>query len=154
MVDIDLPSQVWEPWIEPGQPKKLRRALAVSERAALEARRDELAPWVGGYHAAELDDVSLALIDMFTGFPSMAATGAEAGAAKIDAVARLLSEFPAWSIILVCDHIRTHGYVRDGKNERHWPPSDPELFGMVKEKIRHYVTAHDTAVALLKAKVA
>lgn len=151
IADIEIPRTIWSTWTEAGRDKKLRRPLSEAEHTALEKRRDELAPWVCGYHAEELDDVSLALIDLFSGFQSMTA---EVGAARVDSVARLLKDFPAWAIENVSTKIRLRGYTRDGKIERHWAPTDPEVVDLLKIEVALYGRSHDNAVALLTAEVA
>ena len=116
-------------------------------------RRNELEPWVIGYHEAELDEVALALLDMFGAFPSMRQSGDEA-AARIDSVRLLLKDEPAWSIIRVCERIRLRGYSgSDGKIERHWPPSDPEVAEAVRIQTSIYRDSFKSAVALLTAEV-
>lgn len=151
LTDVDMPLRLWDSWTQDGHPKKLRRELTADECAALTARRDELAPWVSGYHPeAEFDEVVLALIDMFTGFQSMSA---EAGAARVESVARLLRDFPLWVVEASCKRIRLRGYVRDDKIERHWPPSDPELVAMIKTELSLYERSYDSAVALLNGEV-
>lgn len=152
--DREIPDRAWEPWIrDDGTARVLRRALSPLERGAIQARRDELAPWVAGYHPTELDEVALALIDMLMGFPS-GAFSAEAGSGRVDSLAILLKKYPAWAIERVCQRIRTRGYVRDGKTERHWPPADPEICDMMDEEMRLYARTHGDMVKLLTAEVA
>lgn len=153
IADIEIPRKIWSSWIEAGQARKLRRPLTESEYTAVEKRRDELAPWVCGYHPEEMDDVALALIDLFTGMAS-ANTTAEAGSARVDSVAQLLMEFPAWAIEGMSRKVRTRGYVRDGKIERHWAPADPEIIDLVKAEVALYGPSYDNAVAMLTAEVA
>lgn len=116
------------------------------------ARRTEIEPWVQGYHEAELDEVALALLDMFGAFPSMRQGGEEA-AARVDSVRSLLTTYPAWAIVRVCDHIRIRGYVSDDKIERHWPPSDPEIVDAVITETKLYRDTYDSANKLLTATV-
>ena len=151
--DIKIPRRAWSAWKEDGKPRQLRGPLSADDRQALIVRKMELEPWIDGYHETELDEVALALLDMFSGFPSMRQAGDEA-AARVDSIRRLLVPHPAWAIMRACEKIRNIGYVdSEGRIERHWPPSDPEIISMVKAESRLYCETYDTAVALLEATV-
>jgi hypothetical protein len=132
--------------------RKLRRALTAEERGSLEARQAALEPWVVGYHESEVDEVALALTDMFGGFPSMRQNGEEA-AARTDSIRRILTSFPEWAITKVCTSIQTNGVWRDGKFDRQWAPSDSEIVAAVRAEVRLYADQHRSAVALLSAEV-
>jgi len=157
--DLLIPRSTWSSWIETGRERQLRRALTAEERAKLEARRAELAPWVGPYHDEELDDVALALVDMYHGFPSFQGQSLEAMAAKTESVGLLLRRegMPLWAIEKACARIRAKGFVkREGNRtftERHWPPSDAELVEEVRIERKLYGDAYDEAERLLAATV-
>jgi hypothetical protein len=126
--------------------------LADDERQALIARRNELAPWVEGYHESELDEVALALTDMFASFRSMRQTGNET-VAQVDATRRILTQFPCWAIEKACRSIQTNGVWRNEAFDRQWPPSDSEIVAAVRDESRLYADQHRSAVALLAATV-
>lgn len=153
--DIDLGRVLWTNLDVRGQPQNLRRELTAPERRLLELRRDELAPWVGGYlRVAEVDGVTAAIGRMFGGFPSFAARHDEMSAvARIDSLARLLDDHPLWAIEAACLSIRRSGYVVEGKTERHWAPADPEIVAKVRSEADAYRRPHASAVALLGAGV-
>jgi hypothetical protein len=152
LTDIEIPRSAWSTWREEGKSCQLRRALTSDEIAALETRRDELAPFVAPFAMSEIDKVSLALADMFNGFRSMRQSGDEA-VAIIESAVRLLAEFPAWAIEKACLSIRKNGVWRDGRFDRQWPPSDAELVGDVRKEVRFYSDQHRSAAALLDATV-
>lgn len=149
--DRDIPQRLWCHWQEAGQPRCLRRALTDDERAALEARAAELAPVLQGHGQHDLSRVRLALSDMIGGFAQRQDDATVS--AKVDSQQRLLAEFPLWAIDRVCRRIRSDGYLRDGKVERRWPPSDPELFMMVRDVVQVYQHQLRSAAALLAATV-
>lgn len=155
-VDVRMPNQLWSAWKETGKPRLLRRPLNDAERRLLELRRDELAPWVAGYHDAERADVIALIGEMFNSFPSMSAKNDKFAASYMDALSRKLQRFPKWAIEHVCVQIGIRGYTKktdEGRyvQERHWPPSDPELIDMIEAEVR--VVDHNfvSAVALLAA---
>jgi hypothetical protein len=153
LTDIEIPRSVWSTWREAGKPRQLRRALTSDEIRAIEARRDELAPFVGPFAGAEeTKRVSVALARMFGSFSQMRQTGEEA-AAVVMATRELLEEFPAWAIEKACMSIRTNGVWRDGKFDRVWPPSESEIVADVRKEVRLYGDQHRSAVALLGATV-
>jgi hypothetical protein len=153
LTDIEIPRSAWSTWRETGKPRQLRRPLTSAEISALEARRDELAPFVGPFDGAlESDRVSLALARMFGSFRSMRQTGDEA-VAVIMATRQLLEDFPVWAIEKSCKSIRMNGVWRDGKFDREWPPSDAELVDDIRKEARFYSDQHRSAVALLGATV-
>lgn len=150
--DVDIPRDVWSNWSPEAGARQLRRPLTPEEREALEARMREIAPVLHPYVPADLDHVSLAILDMFGGFTSMRQTGVEA-AGKMDSVRRLLQPFPAWAVVKVCGHIQANGVWREGKFDRRWPPNDSEIVAALREELRHYDRTHRSAVALLSATV-
>lgn len=152
LTDVDIPLSAWSNWHEDGKARQLRRALTAEERAALEARRDELAPAVAPHADRDADRVALALTDMFGGFPSMRRDDAGV-VARLDGARRMLPGFPAWAIEKACAAIQQNGVWRDGAFDRHWPPSDAEIVAEVRDKLRLYGDQHRSAVALLEATV-
>lgn len=150
--DLEIPDRVWSRWTPSDGPRQLRRALSAEERAAVERRRDELAPVVAPYAERDVDRVALALADMFGGFSSMRQTGDEV-VARIDGARRVLSPYPAWAIEKACAAIQSRGVFREGKFDRRWPPSDAEVGEVVREELRLYGDAHGRAIALLSATV-
>jgi hypothetical protein len=152
LTDIEIPLAAWSAWLPADGARQLRRPLTDPERTALVARRDELALAVAPYHPAELDDVSLSLIEMYGGFTSMR-QGEEDAAARVDSVGRMLAEYPGWAIKKACVAIRTNGVWRDGKFDRRWPPNDSEIIAEVRGHVRFYADQHRNAVALLAATV-
>lgn len=104
------------------------------------------------YFASETDSIVVALGDMLSGYPSARASEMEA-AARLDSLLRKLEAFPAWAIVKVCENIGRHGVWRDGKYDRQWPPSDPELIDAVGAQIRLYGDQHKSACDLLAAEV-
>jgi len=127
--------------------------LTPEERAALERRRDELAPWVAGYEGErERDCVALAVADMFGSFRSARHVNEDA-VGVIDSACRLLRDFPLWAIRKACDSIQQNGVWRNGAFDRQWPPSDPELIAEVRDKLRLYGDQYRSAVELLAAEV-
>lgn len=150
--DVDLPRQLWSSWQEDGKPRQLRRALTADERAALEGRRDELAPALEPFADRDVNRVALAVTDMFDGFPQMRSSE-EGAVARVDRVRHLLAGYPAWAIEKACRMIQQRGTWRDGKFDRRWPPSDAELVLEVKEQLRLYGDTHRIVVALLEATV-
>lgn len=157
--DVAIPLAAWSTWVETGKARQLRRALTEEERAKLVARRSALAPWVGPYHDEEVDDVALALVDMYHGFPGFQGQSLEAMAAKTESVGLLLRRegMPLWAIEKACERIRAKGFVkREGNRtftERHWPPSDAELVEEVRIERKLYGDAYDEAERLLAATV-
>lgn len=134
-------------------PRQLRRAITEDERAALEARRDELAPALAGYAGTvERNRVALALTEMFGGYTSMRQTDEDA-VGKVDSVMNLLREFPAWAIEKACRDIRRNGVWRDGKFDTRWPPNDSEIVAAVRDARRLIGDQYDSAVNLLAASV-
>lgn len=151
--DIEIPIAVWDSWIPAAGPRQIRRPLTEEERGVVERRRDELAPAVAPYHQErDLDQVALAVTDMFGGYTSMRQSDDEA-VAKLDSVRRVLAPFPAWAIEKACNAIQTNGVWRDGKFDRQWPPNDSEIVAAVREHLRLYGDQHQNAVALLSAEV-
>lgn len=157
VTDVDIPRAAWSTWKEDGKDRQLRRALTAEERAALEARRDELAPAVVPHASRDVDRVALALTDMFGGFPSMRQRDDASVVARLDGARRVMEEFPAWAIEKACATIQQNGIwrVQDGfgKFDRHWPPSDAEIVAEVWDKLRLYGDQHRSAVELLEAAV-
>jgi hypothetical protein len=131
----------------------LRRHLTADERGALEKRRDEVAPALESYSDRDVDRITLAMTDMFGGFPSLRMRDDNAVVGRVDAVRRILREFPAWAIIKACNKIQMNGVWRDGAFDRQWPPSDPEIVAAVREESRIYGDSYNSAVALLAASV-
>jgi hypothetical protein len=154
--DVELPRQLWSAWKERGHERTVVRALNEGERFDLQDRRNELEPWVVGFHDNERDDVIIALGKMFNAFPSMMGKSDIAVVSKTDQTARSLAPYPAWAIVKVCDRIKMQGYVRtEGERyvtERHWPPSDPEIVELVRLETKLYRDSYDSADALLNAK--
>jgi hypothetical protein len=151
ITDVDIPRSAWSTWTETGKRPMLRRALNDAERSALEARRDELEPAIEGYGERDVTRVALALTDMLGGFGSRQDDASVIG--RVDSLRRFVEPFPAWAIERVCRNVRSDGYLRDGKVERHWPPTDSELVHLIREAVAPYVDRHDAAVALLAAEV-
>lgn len=152
LTDVEIPSSIWNAWKEDGKDRQLRRALTPDERAALEARRDELAPMVEPFHRLDEPHVNIALADMFGSYRSMRQTGEEA-MQVVMATTRSLRDFPRWAIEKACRSIQQDGVLRDGKFDRNWPPNDAEIVHVVREKMRVYGDRHASAVALLEATV-
>jgi hypothetical protein len=151
--DVEIPNRAFSSWTEAGKPRQLRRPLTADERAALEDRRDELVPVVAPFLAGQQSDrVALALLDMYGAYTSMRG-GEDEAAARVDAVLRLLEEWPAWAIIKACNAIRRNGVWRNGKFDRQWPPSEPELVDAVRKEAALYRDTYDRCVALLTATV-
>jgi hypothetical protein len=149
-VDVALPRNIWSPWKPSSGPRALRRPLTAEERDALTVRRDELAPWLTGYHPTELDALALSLMDMFGSFPSLRhGTGEAAG--RVDAARRLLAPYPAWAIVKACQAIQSNGVFRDESFDRQWAPSDAELIAAVQHEMRLYISQYRSAIALLEA---
>lgn len=124
-----------------------------SEREALQVRFNELAPVVAGYGGRdEISRVGLALAEMFGAFRSMRQTGDNA-MAQITAAGSALDSFPAWAIEKACRSIQQNGVWRDGKFDRQWPPSDPEIVDAVRKEVKLYADSHRSAAALLSAEV-
>jgi len=152
LTDVEIPMAVWSAWRPANGERQIRRPLTDQERAALVARRDELAPAVAPYHPSELDHVALALLDMYGGFTSMR-QGEEDAAARVASIGRLLADYPGWAIKKACIAIRTNGVWREGKFDRRWPPNDSEIIAEVRGHVRMYADQHRNAVALLSATV-
>jgi hypothetical protein len=152
IADLEIPRNAWSNWIPDFGERMLRRALRQDERAALEHRRDELAPAVVPYQDRDTDRVALALAEMFGSIPSMRHTGDEM-VARVDGARRVLRPFPAWAIEKACATIQAKGVFRDGRYEKQWPPSDAEIADVVRDELRLYGDAYGSAVALLAAKV-
>lgn len=153
MTDVEIPNAVWSSWTPSSGPKQLRRALTDTERSHLKTRLKELEPAVRGHSDRDVNRVALALTDMFGGFPSMRQKDDEGIVARIDGVRRMLVEFPAWSIEKACRSIQQNGVWRDGKFDRHWPPSDAEIADEVRSATRLYSDQYRSAAALLSATV-
>jgi hypothetical protein len=151
--DVEIPQVVWSSWQEMGKRRQLRRALTAEERTALELRRDEIAPVLISCSDREMDRITLAISDMFGGFPSMHMRDDESVVGRVDAVRRLLARFPAWAIVKACTKIHMDGVWRNGAFDRQWPPSDAEIVDAVREAMRLYADTHRTMVALLEAEV-
>lgn len=121
------------------------------------ARRDELEPWVLGYHQTEEDDIISAVGDMVSSFPSTQGQSDAQAAANLGRLLRSLAPFPLWAIDRVCERIRRRGYtkIEGGRyvTERHWPPSDAEVIELVEQEIKIYQGTHATMAALLAAEV-
>jgi hypothetical protein len=126
--------------------------LTPEETKQLMVRRDELAPMVAPFDRSEQAKVVLALSDMFGGFTSMRQGGDEA-AARLGAVTRVLSEFPAWAIEKACRSIQANGVWRNGAFDRQWPPSDAEIAKEVRDQARLYADPHQSVTELLAAEV-
>lgn len=153
LTDIEIPKAVWSAWVPTAESRQLRRALMPAERSALEARRAELAPALEPFAGrTETNRVDLALVDMFGAFRSMRQTGADA-LAILEASRRSLTQFPCWAIEKACRSIQQNGVWRDGKFDRQWPPSDPEIIDAVRKEVRLYSDQHRNVVALLAATV-
>lgn len=159
MTDIDLPRHLWDPWRETGKPRCVRRSLTDTERRTLTARAAELEPWVIGYHPAEEDDVSAAIGELLSSFPSNAGHSDEQAVANIKRMMNSMAGQPKWAIERACDRIRVRGYTKATPGggqvtERHWPPSDSELLAAVEHETALYKRTHQTALELLAAPVA
>jgi hypothetical protein len=151
--DVEIPLSAWSAWKEHGKPQLLRRPLSYDERCALEQRRDDLAPAVAGYDRSELDRIALAVGDMYSGYPSLGSRGDQSVAGRIDALRRVLAEFPCWAIEKACQSIQTNGVWREGAFDRKWPPTDAEIVDAVRTEARLYTDSYQSAVALLAAEV-
>ena len=155
--DVTIPRMVLSAWKETGKPRCLRRALTATEREKVEERRDELEPWVVGYHEAETTDVHLAIAELYSAFPSMRAVNKTDAMSRCVAAAQTLAQFPMWAIERRCTKIRENGYIikRDGLyiTERHWPPSDPEIVEQVREEASLYADTYRNMTEMLMAEV-
>jgi hypothetical protein len=157
--DLIIPKSAWSTWKETGKPRKLRRGLTKDERDALVRRRNELQPWVVGFHESERDAVAFALSEMLMMFPGYSMQRGDEGAvAHVDLLMGKVADSPAWAIIKACEKIGTHGYTKttgigEYHTERHWPPSGPELFIVVEECTKMYRDQFDSATRLLEAEV-
>lgn len=151
-VDIEITRNAWSAWTEAGKPRQLRRPLTDGERSAVLRRANELAPVMAPYRPTETDRVTLALIEMLSGFRSVRGDEVDA-VATADNLRRVLAEYPAWAIENACQEIRRDGVWRDGRFDRQWPPSDPELIDAVRKVARLYGDQYQNAVALLAAEV-
>lgn len=100
----------------------------------------------------ETNRVMLALADMFSAFRSMRQTGEDA-VAIVQSTSRSLEDFPAWAIEKACKSIQQNGVWREGKFDRNWPPSDPEIVDAVRKEFKLYADSHRSAVMLLAASV-
>lgn len=152
LTDVEIPRSAWAAWIPSEGSRQLRRALTETERSALIARRDELAPAVLGFADFERNKVALALADMFGSFPSMRQSGSEV-MARLDAAQRVLEPYPLWAIRRACLSIQSNGVWREEKFDRQWPPSDAEIVASVRAEMRLFVNQYHSAVALLAATV-
>jgi hypothetical protein len=152
LTDVEIPRAAWSSWRESGKPRQLRRALTGEERTALLARRDELAPFTGPMHKSEQAAVVLALSDMFGSFPSMRSDG-ENAAGRLEAGLRVLAEYPGWAIQEASRKIQLHGVWREGKFDRHWPPSDAEIAQHVRAEYWMFRDTFESATKLLEASV-
>jgi hypothetical protein len=151
--DVEIPLAVWSAWTEAGKPRELRRQLTADERQALEQRRDELEPALAPYGDRDINRITLAVGDMFGGFPSLRLRDDNAVVGRVEAVRRLLAPFPAWAIVKAAAKIHSDGVWRDGAFDRQWPPSDPEIVHAVRQEARLYADTHKTMTALLEATV-
>lgn len=155
--DVEIPNRVWSSWIPRDDPRRLVRALTLGERAELEERRDELAPAlvslrdVVGFESV-VDEVVLAIMDMFGSYRSMRQTSVEA-MALAESTYRAMCAFPAWAVVKVCGSIQLNGVWRDGKFDRQWAPNDSEVAHAVRLEIAFYEQRHRETVALLSATV-
>lgn len=152
ITDLVIPNAVFSSWTETGKARQIRRALTIDERHLLENRRDEVAPALMPFSDKAVDPVVEALLDMYGGYRNMRG-GEDDAAARVDAAARLLAEFPAWAIQKACMAIRRNGVWREGKFDRVWPPNDAEIIAAVKDEMRLYQDTFDRCVALLTATV-
>lgn len=156
--DTWIPDHLWAPQ-ETGKQRCLRRPLAAEERARLELRRGEIAPWLEPSHGPdEADRVVIAIAEMYSAFPHAAAKADLEAAARGDQLTRALSTYPCWAIEKCLSRIATRGYSRresDGRyvQERHWAPSDPEIIEIIEAELTSFRRAHDSAAALLLAAV-
>ena len=123
VTDLTIPNAVFSSWTETGKARQIRRALTDDERTLLETRRREVEPALLPFSDKAVDHVVEALLDMYGGYRNMRG-GEDDAAARVDAAARLLAEFPAWAIQKACFSIRRHGVWREGKFDRQWPPND------------------------------
>jgi hypothetical protein len=159
VTDLEIPSRCWTSWIPGnGEPRSVARELTAEERRAVEHRATSLAAWLAPYaRPSDDDDVTIALAEMFNGFPSMRNESGQAALARVNAAMELLAQFPAWAIVAGCAQIRRKGYEvaeRDGvRVERHWPPGEPELYRVVELLVAPRVTAMRNARLLLAAPV-
>ncbi len=138
---------------EDGKDRQLRRPLTGDERAALEIRRNELDHALAPHGNRDVNRIALALTDMYGGFPSMRVRDDGSLVGRIDSVRRVLAAFPAWAIEKACRDIQINGVWRDGKFDQQWPPSDAEIVVAVRQALQFYGDQHDSAIALLEAKV-
>ena len=149
--DADIPRWAWSSWKADGTPRLIRQELPPNFRAELQKRRDDIAPVIEPYDSSDDARVTVAIADLLSGFPGK--QDDEMVVARIDSIRRLLALYPAWAIEKVCADIRSKGFARDGKIDRRWAPTDPELCGMMDTALRMYRDAHSSAVALLAAEV-
>jgi hypothetical protein len=157
LTDLEIPNRVWSAWAPSFGDREIVRALRDDERAALQARTNELRPALEPFiRTHDEDRVAEALCHMFGSFPSMRQQGADA-VGRIDGAMRALSEFPAWAIEEGCRSIQRNGYECERHGlmcvERHWPPSDPEICRSVAKVVQMRRSALATAEGLLKARV-
>ncbi len=152
--DARIPQRLWSGWIPgDGSPREIVRALSDQERQILSRRLNALVPIFAPYRRPDDDDrVAGAIAAMFDGFPSMRARGQDA-LAKVASAMDTLRTHPAWAIEAGCESIRTVGYQIDGKTERHWPPSDPEIFAIVTAAAKSRRDALAKVTAILSAPV-
>jgi hypothetical protein len=123
------------------------------ERQALQIRFNELAPVVAGYDGpADQTIVVTAIADMLGAYRSMRQVG-DSAIAQLESISRALASFPAWAIQKACGSIQQNGVWREGKFDRNWPPSDPEIVDAVRKEVRLYADSHRSAAALLSAEV-
>lgn len=150
--DVDIPRSVWSAWRPDHGARCIRRELLPAERLALEARVAELAPALAPFGNAEVDRVVMAISGMFGGFTSMRHTDSDA-AGRIEAVMRVLAEWPAWAIVKACTSIQRDGVWRNGRFDRQWPPNDSEIVDAVRREAALYADPMRSARDLLNAEV-
>lgn len=140
---------------------EIARALTDAERAELRKRADDLAPALVPFdreRPGDVDRVAAAAANMYGGFPSMRAEGADA-TARIDSLMNSLvrNGLPTWAIEQACRSIQDDGYERtDGKKtwtERQWAPSDSEVAVVAQRIVRRRGSALADAEMILSAKV-
>jgi hypothetical protein len=155
--DVAIPARVVASWIPSSGRRQLRRALHSSERAVLERRASDLRIALAPYARPAQDDrVAAAIAELFGAYRSMRERGDDV-VARVDSAMRLLRRFPAWAIETACVTIRRNGYKVAEKGqtrtERHWPPSDPEICGIVESVTASRAAALAGAVDLLDAPI-
>lgn len=128
--------------------RALVRALAASERAALQRRAEALTNSLLPFTPNQRLEVDAAITAMLGGFRALQLSP-DLAEITVQVILTVLRDFPAWAIKEGCRRIVNN----EAGLDRRYAPNDTEIHAVVADVVRPYLQAINTVTALLEAPV-